>query len=92
MTFLAAAMFQWVNPKAWTMALTAITVYAPQHDLAAIGLVALVFGCVNLPSVATWVVLGQQMRRVLSDPTRLRAFNIAMALLLVASLIPVLWT
>ena len=91
MTFLQAALFQWVNPKAWAMALTAVTVYAPSQSLAAIGLVALVFGLVNLPSVGSWTILGQQMRRFLTNPLRLRVFNISMALLLVASLAPMLF-
>ncbi|MEM8687188.1 MAG: LysE family translocator [Pseudomonadota bacterium] len=91
MTFLQAALFQWINPKAWAMALTAVTVYAPSQSLAAIGLVALVFGLVNLPSVGSWTILGQQMRRFLTDPLQLRVFNISMALLLVASLAPMLF-
>ena len=91
MTFLQAALFQWVNPKAWAMALTAVTVYAPSQSIAAIGLVAVVFGVVNLPSVGSWTVLGQQMRRFLTNPLRLRVFNGAMALLLVASLAPILF-
>lgn len=91
MTFLQAAAFQWVNPKAWTMALTAITVYAPGTTFTAIALVALVFGAINLPSVSSWTLLGQQMARVLTNPARLRAFNISMAALLVASLYPVIF-
>ncbi|KPP84304.1 MAG: putative threonine efflux protein [Rhodobacteraceae bacterium HLUCCO07] len=90
LSFLQAALFQWVNPKAWTMALTAVTLYAPDRSMAAIALVALIFGAVNLPSVSTWTILGQQMRRILTNPARLRAFNRAMALLLVATLYPVL--
>ncbi|MBL4646243.1 MAG: hypothetical protein COA52_02875 [Hyphomicrobiales bacterium] len=86
MTFIQAALFQWVNPKAWTMALTAVSVYAPSQNFAAIMLVAAIFGAINLPSVSTWTVLGQQMRRVLTNHTRLRIFNISMALLLVGSL------
>lgn len=91
MTFLQAAAFQWVNPKAWAMALTATTAYAPNQTLHAILLVALVFGAVNLPSVSTWTVLGQQMARMLTNPRRLVAFNWTMAALLLASLYPVLW-
>ncbi|MDU8927814.1 LysE family translocator [Alisedimentitalea sp. MJ-SS2] len=90
-SFLQAALFQWVNPKAWTMALTAITLYAPDRSLAAIGLVALVFGAINLPSVSTWTVLGLQVSRVLASPAKLRAFNWTMAALLVATLYPVLY-
>ncbi|WP_425078865.1 LysE family translocator [Ruegeria denitrificans] len=91
MTFLQAAAFQWVNPKAWAMALTATTAYTPSQTLHAIALVALVFGAVNLPSVSTWTFLGQQMSRVLTNPRRLVLFNWTMAVLLVASLYPVLW-
>ena len=91
MTFLQAAAFQWVNPKAWTMALTAITVYAPDGSLWAVAVVGAVFGLVNLPSVSTWTLLGQQLRRLLTSPTRLRTFNWTMAALLVASLWPVLY-
>lgn len=90
MTFLQAAAFQWVNPKAWAMALTAISAYSPGHTLGAIALVALVFGAVNLPSVGSWTVIGQQMARLLTNPRRLALFNWTMALLLVASLYPVL--
>lgn len=90
-TFMQAALFQWVNPKAWQMALTAITLYAPDRSATAILWVAVVFAVINLPSVSTWTVMGQQMRRILSSPARLRAFNLCMAGLLVASLIPVVW-
>ncbi len=90
MTFVQAAAFQWVNPKAWAMALTAVTVYAPGEGLWAVLLVAGVFGAINLPSVSTWTILGQGMRRLLTDPGRLRAFNWTMAGLLVASMVPML--
>jgi threonine/homoserine/homoserine lactone efflux protein len=88
MTFLEAALFQWVNPKAWTMALASIAIYAPSQTFAAIALVAIVFGAINLPSVSTWTVLGQQMKRFLTTGRRLRIFNWTMAALLVLSLIP----
>ena len=96
MTFMEAALFQWVNPKGWAMALTAITLYAParpdgSRELAAIVLVAVVFALVNLPSVSLWAWLGQEMRRVLTNPARLRLFNWTMALLLVLSLYPVVF-
>ena len=90
MTFLQAASFQWVNPKAWTMAITAVTVYTPDTSLTSILIVGAVFGAINLPSVSVWTILGQQMARILTNTTRLRAFNISMALLLIGSLYPVL--
>jgi threonine/homoserine/homoserine lactone efflux protein len=91
MTFLQAAAFQWVNPKAWTMAVTAVTVYSPDTNLPTIVAVAAIFGVVNLPSVSLWTLMGQQMARILTNPTRLRLFNWTMAALLIASLYPVLW-
>lgn len=90
MTFLQAAAFQWVNPKAWAMALTAVAAYAPGQTLAGVATVAAVFGAVNLPSIGVWAVMGQGLRGVLATPARLRAFNWTMAGLLVLSLVPVL--
>ncbi|CTQ48615.1 LysE family translocator [Jannaschia donghaensis] len=87
MTFLQAAAFQWVNPKAWTMALTAVTLYTAGGPLAVVP-VAAIFTVVNLPSISCWLVLGVQMRRFLTSPARLRAFNWTMAGLLVLSLVP----
>jgi threonine/homoserine/homoserine lactone efflux protein len=89
-TFVQAAMFQWVNPKAWTMALTAISVYAPTKSLGAVLFVSLVFGLVNFPCISGWVVLGQKMQVFLTNKKRLRVFNGSMAALLVLSLYPVL--
>ena len=90
MSFVAAAAFQWVNPKGWAMALGAVAAYAPTRSVEAVAVVALVFGVVNLPSVGAWAVLGQSLRQLLANPGRLRAFNVAMALLLLASLVPVI--
>lgn len=86
MTFVQAMLFQWVNPKAWSMALTAIALYAPDRNLAAVLLVAVVFGIINLPSTSLWAVMGQVLRGWLSSPARLRLFNWTMAALLVGSL------
>lgn len=90
-SFLQAAAFQWVNPKAWAMALTAISAYTPEQTLPAIALVGAVFGAINLPSVSSWTVLGQQMARLLTNPRRMAVFNWVMAGLLVGSLYPVIW-
>jgi len=90
-TFLQAAAFQWVNPKAWTMALTAMTLYAPDRSLWAILVVTTVFGLINMPSVSLWTLVGQKMQIVLTSSIRLRIFNITMAVLLVGSLIPVVF-
>ena len=91
MMFLEAAAFQWVNPKAWVMALGSMTAYTNQASyLLSVIIVATVFTVVNLPSVAVWCGMGMGLRRFLSDPFRLRVFNVIMALLLVLSLWPML--
>lgn len=91
-SFIQASLFQWVNPKAWSMALTSIGAYAPSKDIWGILWVALIFGAINLPTVSIWTLFGQKMRRFLTSPARLRAYNYAMAALLVATLYPVVKT
>lgn len=89
LTWLQAALFQWVNPKAWAMALTAVTVYAPSQSLAAVALIAFVCGAINMPSIFIWVVMGSKLQRYLATGARLQRFNYAMAALLLATLYPV---
>ena len=89
-SFLQAALFQWVNPKAWTMALTAIAVYSPSRQFDAVLLVAMIFGIINLPTVSVWTLMGEQLRKLLNSPRRLRSFNITMAVLLMGSLYPLI--
>jgi threonine/homoserine/homoserine lactone efflux protein len=69
-TFVEAAAFQWVNPKAWAMALTAISVYAPGQTVAAVLIVAAAFAAVNLPSVSVWTALGTQAAPLADDRAR----------------------
>ena len=89
-TFWHAAAFQWVNPKAWAMAVTAMTAYAPDRSIPAVLVVATIFGLINLPSVSSWTLLGQQMARFLTNHRRRVVFNLTMAALLIGSLYPVL--
>ena len=88
-TFMQAAAFQWVNPKAWVMALGVIAYTPERHFVANLLGVAVICGMVNLPSVAVWTAFGSGLRHVLRQPGAIRAFTLAMALLLVASLAPV---
>ncbi len=93
LSFIQAALFQWVNPKAWAMALTAVSVYTvPTAPVLSLLLVAMIFGMINLPSVSAWTLAGSQLRRFLSDPVKLRIFNISCALLLLATLYPILFS
>lgn len=89
MTFLEASAFQWVNPKALMMCITAASTYAPP-DKPIMGalIVTGVFFVAGMPCVALWVLLGRLMRGLLQSRRRLLAFNWAMALLLVASMAP----
>jgi threonine/homoserine/homoserine lactone efflux protein len=91
LTFFGAAAFQWINPKAWVIAVSALTAYAVSADYTrSVLIVAAVSGIVTMPCIAAWVLFGTGMRRVLSNPRFVRPFNIAMAALLVASIAPVL--
>lgn len=88
MTLMQAAAFQWVNPKAWAMCLSAITIYAPDRTLPSVVLVALAFALVSLPAISVWAWLGTVIRQWLSSKRRLQVFNLTMASLLILSLYP----
>ncbi|MET0100984.1 MAG: LysE family translocator [Sedimenticola sp.] len=90
-TFLQAALFQWVNPKAWAIALAIISLYTPSRDLVFISIIFISFVVMGLPVVSFWALLGKQMQHILTNPIRLRTFNISMAAILVASLYPVIF-
>jgi threonine/homoserine/homoserine lactone efflux protein len=92
LTFLQGAAFQWVNVKAWMMVLGAISVYAPAgyspvEKALYLGGIMLLAGS---PPTHVWVLFGVGIRRFLQNPKALRAFNVTMALLLVASLVPMM--
>ncbi len=91
MTFLEAAAFQWLNPKAWAMALGAATTYTPEGSgRETVLILAGAFMLVGAPCSAAWAGFGQGLRRFLDRPAILRAFNVTMAVLLVASLYPLM--
>lgn len=89
LTFLQAAAFQWVNPKAVVIGLTAISLYVrPDHRVTDVLIVLVLFGLFTALTVITWTGFGVALRGVLRDPRRARIFNVVMALLLVASIVP----
>ncbi|CAM4025624.1 Cysteine/O-acetylserine efflux protein [Vibrio aerogenes CECT 7868] len=90
MTFFSAAMFQWVNPKGWTMALTAISLYNPSASWDGLGWITAAFFIATLPSVAAWVLAGKQIRRLLKSPGHMTCFNYVMALALLVSVAPMM--
>ncbi|MBS0533803.1 MAG: LysE family translocator [Proteobacteria bacterium] len=89
MTFLQAAAFQWVNPKAVVMALTVIALYVrPEHQLKDVLIVLAVEVLATVGTVVTWTGFGVALRGLLANPRHARTFNIVMALLLVVSIVP----
>jgi threonine/homoserine/homoserine lactone efflux protein len=90
MTFLQAAAFQWVNPKAFVAVLSGVAVYMrPGHERQDFVIVLIVFGLATALSTATWAGFGVALRKFLRDPRHARIFNVTMGLLLVASIYPI---
>lgn len=89
---LEAALFQWVNPKAWAMVVTAATAFTvPENYVQSLLAMGCVFTAVNLPSAAIWIAAGTMVRGLLENPATLLRFNAAMAILLLASSFPIVW-
>lgn len=93
MTFLQAAAFQWVNGKAWVIALGAVTAYTVVDQTLPLQILALtaISIVITLGCVSCWTLFGAVMRRFLHTEKRRRFFNYTMAALLVLSILPVLW-
>ena len=89
-SFIQAVLFQWVNPKAWSMALSVNAVYAPDQSLPAVLFVSAVFLVCGFPALTIWLVSGQGLKHILSQPKKLKVFNVLMAGLLICSFIPML--
>ncbi|HWV41502.1 LysE family translocator [Pseudorhodoplanes sp.] len=88
-SFWQAALFQWLNPKALVAALSGVALYVrPAHWVADFTVLQIVYTVATILAVATWTGFGVALRRVLADPKHARIFNFAMALLLVASIVP----
>jgi threonine/homoserine/homoserine lactone efflux protein len=91
MTFWGAALFQWINAKGWVMVIGTITAYsaiaAYPWNIAIQVTLSLILGAV---SCTAWAAFGSSLRSVLSSRKAVRTFNIVMAVLLLASLYPVL--
>ena len=89
MSFAKAVLFQAVNPKAWVMAITGMAVYTdPARPLVSVLPICVAFTIFGFPCSCIWLAFGTRLRTFLSQPVRLKWFNITMAILLVASVIP----
>ncbi|AFH95655.1 TPA: LysE family translocator [Providencia stuartii] len=92
LTLLEAALFQWVNPKAWMMAISGMALYTDStNPYSSMLLVAVIFSLINFPSVTIWAMFGSELRERLKNPNVLKKFNLIMGLLLAASAISVIF-
>jgi threonine/homoserine/homoserine lactone efflux protein len=93
LTFVEAAAFQWVNPKAWAIVFAAMALYttAAGNKVVEIGLIAVLFGLVCFPNGIVWTLFGRAIAGFLDNDTHRRWFNIGMAVLLVVSVLPTMF-
>ncbi len=90
--YVQAALFQWVNPKAWAVALIVTVAYTePENFMRSLVVLILIFAVVNIPSISMWALSGAAIRRFLSNGKRIAVFNGMMAMLLVGSMVPMLF-
>ncbi|PCK07660.1 MAG: lysine transporter LysE [Alteromonadaceae bacterium] len=92
-TFIQAAMFQWLNPKAWVIALGALAAFtSPENFIFGATVVIVSYFFMGFICMACWLMLGQSMQKFLSNSKRTHYFNILMAVLLALSVIPMAFT
>jgi len=91
--FWQSAAFQWINPKAWIMGSSALAAYTTLDDnfFIQVVIICVTFMIITIPCAGVWLFFGAGLQRFLKDPLHLKRFNIAMALLLIASILPVIW-
>jgi threonine/homoserine/homoserine lactone efflux protein len=91
--FWQSAAFQWINPKAWVMGSSALAAYTSLDDnfFLQVAIICVSFAVITFPCAGAWLVFGAGLQRFLRDPVHRRTFNIVMALLLIASIVPVAW-
>lgn len=91
LSFWQASLFQWVNPKAWMMGVTAMATYSnPAEFLLSAAVIAVLFLILGAPLISAWAYGGSALKYWLQQGSRLAYFNWTMAALLLASLYPVL--
>jgi threonine/homoserine/homoserine lactone efflux protein len=92
-SFWQSAAFQWINPKAWVMGSSALAAYTTLDDsfFVQVAIICTIFGVITFPCAGAWLVFGAGLQRFLKDPVHRKTFNIVMALLLIASILPVAW-
>src|SRR5204863_7203762 len=87
--FVGAAVFQWINPKSWLVSASAAGAFLSAEGGSPIVQSAYLGGLFivgALPSCFVWLAFGATAQRFLTNPRRLRVFNVAMGLLLTLSI------
>jgi len=91
MRYGASFAFQWVNPKVWLTAIGTVALYMrPGHTLVDTTTITCVIAMINIPVMLLWTGFGVFLREFLRIPGRIRIFNIAMGVVLAASVISLL--
>ena len=92
-TFIQIALFQWINPKAWIMAVTAVSSFtvSSQDMFMQVVIIAFIYLLSGVISTNTWTLGGVFLKKLLKNKKVVKIFNISMAILLVASIIPVMF-
>ncbi len=86
-SFTQAALFQWINPKAWLMAIGAVSLFTViDNYYMNAAAISVVFAIVLLPCAAAWLFFGTLLQKVLAEEGHRRWFNLVMAVSLVASI------
>ncbi len=91
LSFIQMCLFQWINPKGWVMAITALSAYTlAQHYYIGVATVVSTFVLMGVTSALTWTAFGAALKSVMTDARYFHIINVTLALLLVASLVPML--
>jgi len=93
LSFTQAALFQCINPKSWVIFSSAIATFTTgsadiYQQILVIGLVFFLF---TIPSTGSWLLFGSLLQRIINNPRHQKIFNVTMALLLVASIAPIVY-
>lgn len=87
-SFIHAFIFQWINPKAWIMAIGAISTYtSPHSSIISLLFLGFIYCIINIPSTSTWAYIGSHLQKLIHQPKHLKLFNLIMASLLIISII-----
>jgi len=90
-TFIQAALFQWINPKAWVMATSAMVTYTVSSEayLNQVVLISLIFFLFGSPCIFLWLWFGNSLKKIIKNSDLFKTLNIFVALLLASTLVPI---